>query len=131
MKFIARHLNLTGFLLLAAFGAAAAGLYFQTPEYAPTAKAKESPSAALYACPMHPKVTSATLTDCSECGMKLVGLSSDKPGATESHKGGCCAEKPVAAEPPPAASCPHLAAQASQPVPTAHADSCCPKPVNP
>ena len=131
MKFIARHLNLIGLLMLAAFGAAATGLYFHTPNYAPTAKATGNVSAALYACPMHPKVTSATLTDCSECGMKLVALSSDKPAATAPHGGGCCGEKPVAVEPPPAASCPHLAAQAAQPVPMAHADSCCPKPANP
>lgn len=119
--------------MLAAFSAAAAGLYFQTPNYTPTAKAKEVASAARYACPMHPKVTSATPTDCSECGMKLVALSSDKPAVTEPHKSGCCEEKPVAVEPPPAASCPHLAAQAAQPVPTAHAhaDACCPKPANP
>jgi hypothetical protein len=131
MKFIARHLNLIGLLLFAAFGAAAAGLYFQTPNYTPTAKAKEVASAARYACPMHPKVTSATPTDCSECGMKLVALGSNKPAATVPHGGGCCAEKPLAVEPPPAASCPHLAAQAAQPAPQTHADSCCPKPANP
>jgi hypothetical protein len=94
MKFIARHLNLIGLLMLTAFGAAAAGLYFQTPKYAPAEKADSVASA--------PATTSPS-----------------------PHKDGCCGEKPVAPEPPPAAVCPHLAAQAA-PEP-----SCCPKPANP
>jgi hypothetical protein len=102
MKFIGRHLNLIGLLLLAAFGAAAAGLYFQTPNYPPTAKAKTTAPVA------------------------VVGSEQAAPG--ETHKAGCCAEKPVAAEPPPAATCPHLAAQAAQ---TPKESSCCPKPATP
>ena len=84
MKFIARHLNLIGLLMLTAFGVAAAGLYFQTPKYGPAAKANAAISAPA--------------------------------------KDGCCSEKPAAAEPPPAATCPHLAAQATK------ESSCCLKP---
>jgi hypothetical protein len=131
MKFMARHLNLIGLLLLASFASAAAALYFQVPERIQTARATTTATAASYACPMHPKIISATLADCSECGMKLVALDGDKPEATAAHKDGCCAEKPVAAKPPPAAACPHLAAQAAQIAHTTHADSCCPKPGNP
>ncbi len=130
MKFIARHLNLIGLLLLASFASAAAALYFQVPERIQTARATTAP-AALYACPMHPKITSATPADCSKCGMKLIALNGDKPAATTGQKDGCCAEKPVVAEAPPAAACPHLAAQAAQAAQTTHADSCCPKPANP
>lgn len=127
MKFIARHLNLIGLLMLVAFGATAAGLYFQTPNYVPTAKAKAVAPAAAFVCPMHPNVTSATAADCPECGMKLVTADSEMTSG-KTHKSGCCAEKPVAAEPPPAATCPHLAAQAAK-APTE--SSCCPKPVTP
>lgn len=132
MKFIARHLNLIGLLLLAAFGAAAAGLYFQTPNYTPTVKANAA-AAAGFGCPMHPNVTSATPSDCPECGMMLVAIGSEKTAAaTGAHKSGCCAEKPAAAEPRPAAmTCPHLAAQAAQAAPTPPADGCCATPVNP
>lgn len=130
MKFIARHLNLIGLLLFASFASAAAALYFQVPERIQTARATTAP-AARYDCPMHPKITSASPADCSECGMKLVALTGDKPAATAAHKSGCCAEKPVAAEPPPAAACPHLATQAAQKIQAGHADSCCPKPANP
>jgi hypothetical protein len=132
MKFIARHLNLIGVLLLASFASAAAALYFQVPERIQSARATTATTpVARYVCPMHPKITSTTPADCSECGMKLVALSGDKPIATEPHKGGCCAEKPVAVEPPPAAACPHLAAQSTQPTKATHTDSCCPNPLNP
>jgi hypothetical protein len=99
MKFIARNLNLIGLLMLAAFGAVAAGLYFHTPNYVPTAKAKAATTVA--ATPSAPP------------------------------KAGCCAEKPVATEPPPAATCPHLAAQAAPAAQTPPTDACCPKPANP
>src|SRR6478609_5845044 len=98
MKLIARNLNLIGLLMLAAFGAAAAGLYFQTPNYPPTAKAKVAAPTAGFVCPMHPNITSATQSDCPECGMKLVATGSEETEAAAAHKGGCCAEKPVAAE---------------------------------
>ena len=116
--------------MLAAFGPAAAGLYFHAPAYAAT-KEKEAAPGALYVCPMNPKVTSAAPADCPECGMNLGALSGDKPVANEPHKGGCCAEKPVEVEPPPAASCPHLPAQAAQSATATHTDFCCPKPANP
>ena len=131
MKFIARHLNLIGLLLLASFASAAAALYFQVPERIQTARATTTAPSAVYTCPMHPKITSATPADCSECGMKLIALNGDKPAATTGHKDGCCGEKPVVAEAPPAAACPHLSAQAAQAAKTPHADSCCPKPANP
>ncbi|NOS69399.1 MAG: hypothetical protein HOP33_05640 [Verrucomicrobia bacterium] len=131
MKFIARHLNLIGLLLLASFASAAAALYFQVPERIQTARATTTAPAAVYACPMHPKITSATPADCSECGMKLAALNGDKPEATTAHKDGCCAEKPVVEEAPTAMTCPHLAAQAAQAAQATHADSCCPKPANP
>ncbi len=127
MKFIARHLNLIGLLLLASFVSAAAALYFQVPERIQTARATTAP-AARYACPMHPKITSATPVDCSECGMKLVALDGTKPEAIAAPKSGCCSEKPVVEEASAAMACPHLAAQAAQATPT---DSCCPKPAKP
>ena len=127
MKFIARNLNLIGLLLLAGFATAATALYFHVPQPIPTVRARSN---AHYVCPMHPSITSASPADCSECGMKLVVLGGEKAAATtEAHKDGCCAEKPVAVEPSPAAmACPHLAAQAA---PTPPADACCPKPANP
>ena len=131
MKSIARNLNLIGLLLLASFATAAAALYFHVPGRTQTARATTNAPAARYVCPMHPNITSASPVDCPECGMKLIALSGDKPETTEAHQSGCCSEKPVAAEPPPPAICPHLAAQAAQTASTSQADSCCPKPANP
>ena len=120
MKLIARHLILIGLVLLASFIAAAAGLYFQSPE-----RAKAILAAARFGCPMHRNVTSSTQTGCPECGMKLVALSGEKAEANPPQKSGCCGENPVATEQPVATTCPYIAAQ------TAQASSCCPKPVNP
>jgi len=130
MKFIARNLNLLGLLLLAGFATAATALYFHVPQPIKTARAKTNASTAHYACPMHPNITSAAPADCSECGMKLIAITDKKAEATaEAHQDGCCAEKPTATEPSPAAmACPHLAAQAAQMQPT---DGCCPKPATP
>jgi len=111
MKFIARHLNLIGLLLLASFVAAAAGLYFDVPQQIQAARIKASP--AQFACPMHSDVTGSKASNCSECGMKLVVLSSAVETETPAPSGGCC-NKTMAAPAPPAApaaaGCPHLAA---------------------
>ena len=125
MKFIAQYLNLIGLVLLASFVVAAAALYFQTPERAKATQPKAALAAARFICPMHPNVTSATPTDCPECGMQLVALSGEKAKANSSQKNGCCGEKPVATKLPAAMSCPYVAAQAAQ------AASCCPKSANP
>ena len=113
MKFIARHLNLIGLLLLVSFAAAAAGLYFDVPQKVQALRAKTAPPQ--FACPMHPQVTASTALECPDCGMKLVALSSTAGAATPAHGDGCCnktaaapAPAPVAA--PVAAGCPHLAA---------------------
>lgn len=128
MKIIARHLNLVGLLLLAAFSVAAAGLYFQTPASTKSVPAHAAATVAHFVCPMHPNVTSATQGDCPECGMKLVALGSAKPESPEAPKSVCCAEKPAATEPAAAMTCPHLAAMAAQAEQPANADSCCSKP---
>ena len=131
MKFIARNLNIIGLFLLASFATAAAALYFHVPERIQAARATTIAPAARYVCPMHPNITGASPADCPECGMKLVALRADKSEAKEAHQSGCCSEKRVTAGPPPAATCPHLAAQAAPTTPATQADSCCPKPANP
>jgi hypothetical protein len=98
MKFIARYLNLIGLLLLASFVTAAAGLYFQVPERFQSKRAQ---------------VTVAKV---------------EPSAAMPPHGEGCCATKAPAPEPPLAATCPHLAAQAAQ---TPKESSCCPQPANP
>lgn len=127
MKFIARHLNLIGLLLLTSFATAAAALYFQVPERIQAARATTTAPATRFVCAMHPNVTSATRSDCPECGMKLVAIGSENSETTETHKLGCCAKKPIVEEAPAAMSCPHLNAQTTQATQTS---SCCPKPAN-
>lgn len=113
MKFIARHLNLIGLLLLVSFAAATAGLYFDVPQKVQAARAKTAP--AQFACPMHPQVTASIASDCPECGMKLVALSSSAEATMPAHGGGCCnktvaAPAPTPVTPPAVGGCPHLAA---------------------
>jgi hypothetical protein len=98
MKFIARYLNLIGLLLLASFATAAAGLYFQVPERLQAKRVQTSAA-------------------------KVEQAAALAPGDA-----GCCAAKAPAPEPPSAATCPHLAAQAAQ---TPNESSCCAKPANP
>ncbi len=106
MKFIGRHLNLIGILMLATLVGAAAGLYWDVPGRIQSAvRAKETKaSAGQYSCPMHPEIVSASPNKCPKCGMALT-LASEPQSAhagcgaateqTEPH--GCCA-KPQSAE---------------------------------
>lgn len=71
MKFIGRHLNTIGILLLMTFTGAAAGLYWNVPERLSRAAISKSANAAA-ACPMH----------------------TAKPVAPV--EGGCCPKKPAA-----------------------------------
>jgi hypothetical protein len=106
MKFIGRHLNLIGILMLATLVGAAAGLYWDAPGRIQKAvRAKDiNTSAGQYSCPMHPEIVSASPGKCPKCGMALT-LASEPQSAhagcgaaaeqTEPH--GCCA-KPQSAE---------------------------------
>jgi hypothetical protein len=100
MKFIERHLNLIGILMLATFVGAAAGLYWDVPGQIQKAiRAKEvKATAGRYSCPMHPEIVSAQPGKCPKCGMALTLASEPQSahagcgatGETEQH--GCCAK---------------------------------------
>lgn len=120
MKFITRHLNLIGLLLLASFAVAATGLYFDVPQKIRAARAKASPTH--YACPMHPEVTSSAPANCPLCGMKLVALSSEAAPETSMSGGGCCSASAPDSEAAPApVTCPHMSRATNSPTCPAHA----------
>jgi hypothetical protein len=117
MKFIERHLNLIGILMLTSFAAAAAGLYFDMPGKISYARAKAV--AQQFTCPMHPQIVRNATGECPECGMKLVALRPGvEPPAIES-KGSCCGGHGATSE-TPAATCPHMAGGTSAPSCPAH-----------
>ena len=119
MKFIARHLNLIGLLLLVSFVAAAAGLYLGVPEKVNAAALKSG--AAQFTCPMHPLIVRSFAGDCPECGMKLVARPAGELAVETKPAKGCCSSKPVI--PSPAISCPHLAGLTNS-----APKGCCPQP---
>ena len=110
MKFIERHLNLIGILLLTAFVGAAAGLYWDVPEKIRQAVRAKEPGAH-YGCPMHPQVMGNAPGQCPDCGMRLVKSEpapSDEPLAAQ---GGCCGNTaPAGSTPMASPGCPHMAA---------------------
>jgi hypothetical protein len=84
MNYIQRHINTIGILLVLAFAAAAAGLYWNVPGR--TRQTTQADAAqASYTCPMHPDVTSDKPGNCPICGMKLVAADSALPA-----EAGCC-----------------------------------------
>jgi hypothetical protein len=102
MNFIKKHLNLIGILLLATFGGAAAGLYFDVPGRLQNVKTKDVASQH-YTCPMHPEVVSAKPGACPKCGMALTLASEPQSahagcGAGEHTGASGCGAKPQASE---------------------------------
>jgi hypothetical protein len=116
MNFIAKHLNAFGLLLLTAFVATAAGMYFNVPARLP--KSQQAVPAAHYSCPMHPEVVAHQPGECPRCGMALTTAAksesnpmtcqhadsaapgsvaaSDQGGcnhAPEAAAGGCCSKR--------------------------------------
>ena len=95
MNFPFKSIHVIGILLLTAFVAAAAILYFDAPArfQKPRAASSAKPT---YTCPMHPEVAQDHPGDCPKCGMALKPASaSSAPPGCENHDSGCCA-KPVA-----------------------------------
>jgi hypothetical protein len=95
MKFIGKHIQLIGILLLTILAGAAAGLYFDVParfqKPRPAAGVKQT-----FTCPMHPDVVRTEAGNCPKCGMALVPVNQAKAGHDqcgdngENHPG-CCA----------------------------------------
>ena len=107
MNFIAKKIHWIGILMLVAFTATAAALYFDTPAKTQKLKPAATEAAAKYVCPMHPEIVSNKPGACPKCEMDLVAateLSKQKAAhagcgmgeTTESH--GCCGAKETTAE---------------------------------
>ena len=98
MKFIGKHIQLFGILLLTIFVGAATGLYFDMPTRLQNAT-KKLVASPQYTCPMHPDVVSAKPGNCPKCGMALVIVSQtkaaghDQCGNNGENHPGCCADK--------------------------------------
>jgi Heavy metal binding domain len=95
MNFSNKPTHVLGVLLLTAFVAAAACLYFDVParfqKSHPASIAKQT-----YTCAMHPEVVQDHPGNCPKCGMALRPASAaSAPQRCESHNSGCCA-KPAA-----------------------------------
>jgi len=139
MNFIAKHLNAIGLLLLTAFVATAAGMYFNVPARI-SKSLSVTPSVTEYFCPMHPDVVAAKPGDCPKCGMALtpaatktqgkstmcqhadVSAQNDEAAPTHSGcnhtesagaTGGCCAMPALASQTPTPGGCTRFMAQPS------------------
>lgn len=99
MKTITRYIPVLGILLLTAFVAAAACLYFNVPARLQKQPAAASVAKQNYSCPMHPDVVQDHPGNCPKCGMNLIPASSAsseaEPGCGN-HDSGCCAKPAVA-----------------------------------
>ena len=117
MNFIAKRLNAIGVLLLTAFVATAAGMYFKVPTRLPGSKT--TATTANYSCPTHPEVVSNQSGDCPKYSRVLTstanklegkavgclhaGVTRESAGAgngsghagcsyAENREGGCCSK---------------------------------------
>lgn len=93
MNSIAKHIQAVGVLLLTAFVAAAAGLYFGLPtRFNGSGGPPHDRVRQTYACLMHPKVLQRQPGCCSKCGMALTPMLADlNVSRCERHNSGCCA----------------------------------------
>lgn len=108
MKFIERHLNLIGLLLLTGFAAAAGALYWDVPgRISRPVSAKEV--IGQFTCPMHQQIVRDAPGQCPECEMRLVKSSSAPADEPLAAPKGCC-ESSAPAALPGNPTCPHLAA---------------------